>query len=386
MLKVTRRKQKIMTKIKQAFKSLDFSPRQMVILALAGGMLLSSFLGVYQLKTIHAQSIQDRIDALNRENSSNKLKVEKLRDVAVSYEDAIKQLEHDIEKKEKEINLSSQRQEKLKQEIKVAEQELVKQRDLLGQNIRAMYVEGDMSTIEMLASSNDLSEYIDREQYRNSVKNKITETVKTIAELKKKLVAQKKKVDFEIEQQRDRRAELAANRREQNRLLAMNQSQQASFNRDTAKNQEKIKELEAAQAALARSIASGSLVSQGSVTQGQVLGTVGNTGLSFGAHLHFEVRNSSGAAIDPLPYYNGAGGWIKPVEGGFISQYFGNAWDIYSGGSHAGMDIAGVTNQPVVAAAAGEIVRSCRGYCSGYGNHVMIRHANGLYSLYAHMN
>lgn len=249
-----------------------------------------------------------------------------------------------------------------------------------------MYVEGDMSTIEMLASSNDLSEYIDREQYRNSVKNKITETLKKIDVLKKKLVAQKKEVDFEIIQQRNRRAELAANRREQNRLLAMNESQQASFNRDTAQNQKKIKELEAAQAALARSIASGSLVSQGSVSQGQFLGTVGNTGLSFGAHLHYEVRNGSGTAINPLPYYNGASGWIKPVEGGYITQQFGNAWGIYSGGSHMGMDIAGVTNQPIRAAAAGEIVRSCRGYCSGYGNHVMIRHSNGLYSLYAHMN
>ena len=38
------------------------------------------------------------------------------------------------------------------------------------------------------------------------------------------------------------------------------------------------------------------------VTKGQVLGYMGNTGYSFGAHLHFEVRNANNAKIDPTTY------------------------------------------------------------------------------------
>lgn len=38
------------------------------------------------------------------------------------------------------------------------------------------------------------------------------------------------------------------------------------------------------------------------VTKGQVLGYMGNTGYSFGAHLHFEVRNANNVQIDPTPY------------------------------------------------------------------------------------
>lgn len=40
------------------------------------------------------------------------------------------------------------------------------------------------------------------------------------------------------------------------------------------------------------------------VKKGQVLGREGNSGMSYGAHLHFEVRNKDNYVIDPTPYIN----------------------------------------------------------------------------------
>jgi len=38
------------------------------------------------------------------------------------------------------------------------------------------------------------------------------------------------------------------------------------------------------------------------VKRGDTIGIMGNTGYSFGAHCHFEVRDSSGTSVNPAPY------------------------------------------------------------------------------------
>ena len=40
------------------------------------------------------------------------------------------------------------------------------------------------------------------------------------------------------------------------------------------------------------------------VSRGQVIGYLGNTGESYGAHLHWEVRDKNDTRIDPTPYLN----------------------------------------------------------------------------------
>jgi murein DD-endopeptidase MepM/ murein hydrolase activator NlpD len=38
------------------------------------------------------------------------------------------------------------------------------------------------------------------------------------------------------------------------------------------------------------------------VQRGEIIGRVGNTGQSYGAHLHFTIQNSAGTFINPLPW------------------------------------------------------------------------------------
>lgn len=71
-----------------------------------------------------------------------------------------------------------------------------------------------------------------------------------------------------------------------------------------------------------------------SVKQGQKIGYMGNTGNSYGAHLHFEVRDKSDSRVNPEPYLNaglpGASGGADEPAGHTgdltYSAYAGKAW------------------------------------------------------------
>ena len=84
-----------------------------------------------------------------------------------------------------------------------------------------------------------------------------------------------------------------------------------------------------------------------------------------------------------------AGGWLRPTSGRLTSG-FGPRW----GRNHNGVDIAAPIGTPVVAARAGTVVHvtngcnptSSWGCGGGFGNHVIVAHAGGMATVYAHLS
>ena len=74
----------------------------------------------------------------------------------------------------------------------------------------------------------------------------------------------------------------------------------------------------------------------------------------------------------------------RPVTGGFISSYFGEREDPFSGHEayHKGVDFAGTVGSNVMAVAAGVVTWA--GERTGYGNLVEINHGDGFVTRYAH--
>lgn len=61
------------------------------------------------------------------------------------------------------------------------------------------------------------------------------------------------------------------------------------------------------------------------VKKGDVLGEMGSTGYSFGAHLHFQVEDGNGNTVDPEPYLKGEKGFgdnktYEVVIGDFLNE------------------------------------------------------------------
>ena len=77
--------------------------------------------------------------------------------------------------------------------------------------------------------------------------------------------------------------------------------------------------------------------------------------------------------------YTGAktAGFVFPAPaGGILTQNFH--------GGHAAIDFANSSGGPIVAAAAGKVIKADYGWNGGYGNVVIIDHGDGMQTLYAH--
>ncbi len=197
---------------------------------------------------VYAQSLQDQINALNAENNHKQQNVNDLQLQATSYQDAINKLQTQIGSIEGALSASRAKQADLQQKIDADKQEIKVKKASLAEDVKTMYVDGQMSTIEELATSKNLSDYVDKEEYRTTVQNQLNAKIKEVANLQAKLESQKQEVDLLVNTQQQQQAKLDSDNQEQAKLLGYNQSQQSNYNAQIKSNSSKISALEAEQA------------------------------------------------------------------------------------------------------------------------------------------
>jgi murein DD-endopeptidase MepM/ murein hydrolase activator NlpD len=103
------------------------------------------------------------------------------------------------------------------------------------------------------------------------------------------------------------------------------------------------------------------------------------------------------AALAPVdPDLKASGKLLWPIPNAVISQGFGPTSFVFEAGYagyphfHTGIDLAVPLGTPIFAAADGVVVQAgpmtdTRGDLVGYGNYVIVEHAGGLQTLYAHL-
>lgn len=168
---------------------------------------------------------------------------------ASSYQDAINLLQQQISGLQSSIDANQAQQAQLQQQIADDQAQIEQQKAFLASDVKAMYVDGTPSTLEMVATSKNLSDFVDKQEYRTSVQNKLQDTMAKIAQLQKQLQKQKDQVDQLLKQEQFQQSQLASAQAQQAQLLQYNLDQQASYNAQIASNSSKIAQLRAQQAA-----------------------------------------------------------------------------------------------------------------------------------------
>jgi peptidoglycan hydrolase CwlO-like protein len=201
------------------------------------------------INSVKADQFDDQIKNLQSQNNDSQAQSNQLAAQASSYADAINKLQVQIDALQAAIAANQQKSDEVKQQIIDAQAQLDQQKKVLGENIKAMYLEGKTSTLEMLASSKDLSTFVDKQQSRNAVQSKVKDVMAKVTALEQQLKSQEDQLQQLIKDQESQNAQLSSAKAEQSQLLAYTESQKATYDQQIRSNNSQISTLRAQQAA-----------------------------------------------------------------------------------------------------------------------------------------
>ena len=217
-----------------------------IVLALVSATLYGGF--------VRADNFDAQIQQLQSQNASNKDASNQLAAQASSYGDAIAKLQEQVDALQQAIFNTQKQSDDTQKAMDAAQVQLDHQKVVLGENIKAMYLEGKVSTLEILASSSNLSDFVNKQEYRNTVQSKIKITLDKVNQLKLTLQKQQELLQALLKDQQAQQASLNAAQNQQSQLLAYTEGQKAAYDAQIKNNTSQIATLRLQQLAANRSL------------------------------------------------------------------------------------------------------------------------------------
>lgn len=196
-----------------------------------------------------AADYSGQITQLKNQNSDNQSSLNNLKTAALPLQDKIANLEATINGLTSLINTNEQERQNLNGSIAALESQISDQRQILKDSVRQMYIEGDMSTLEIMASSKNLSDYVDKEQYTLSAQTKVKTGMDKINTMEDSQKKQRKQVTQLLSDSKKMQDSISAQKDQVNQLLASNEAQQSNVSQTISSNNAQISDLERKQAA-----------------------------------------------------------------------------------------------------------------------------------------
>jgi surface antigen len=217
---------------------------------IASVFALPSFYNVY----VHADQFDEQIQALRAQNASTQQVSDSLAAQANTYQGVVDSLAQQIDSLQQTIVAYQQQSDATQAEIDQKQADLDQQKKVLGEDIKQMYLEGQTSTLEILASSNNLSDFVNKEVGRSAVQNKVKSSVDQINTLKLQLEEKQRELQGLIKDQQTQQAQLQTTESQQSQLLAFTEEQKATYDQQIKANNSQIADLRAQQLAANRTL------------------------------------------------------------------------------------------------------------------------------------
>lgn len=225
------------------------------LLSTAGIFAVASIISI--AKPALADQYDDQINALKAQVSGYQSQVTALAQQADTLQTKIAQLQADENAMQAQINLSQAKHDQLVAQINTTQKKITATQAVLASTIADMYVDSKTTPLEMVASSSNISDYVNAEQYNDVASQQIQDAIKQIKTLKAQLVSQQAEVDKVLADQQNQQAKLDSDRQQQQNILNQTQGSEAAYqnliNSSNSQINQLIQAQIAAQAAKAKS-------------------------------------------------------------------------------------------------------------------------------------
>jgi surface antigen len=196
-----------------------------------------------------ADQYDEKIAALNAGIAAQQAEVGALKSQADTLQNRVSIINAQIYQNQIALQLAQAKHAKLGADLDASTAKLAKQKEMLAENLRAIYLRGQISTLEMLVSSQSLGEFLDQQQYLDDLKDKIRQTVASVTALKSQLERQKQEQGDLIATQQGLVNTLSQQRGEVSGLLAVTKGEESRYQSKIAADRKEVARLQAAQAA-----------------------------------------------------------------------------------------------------------------------------------------
>ena len=319
-------------------------------------------------------SLSLQIKALDDEIKAYNTKINQTQGEAKTLKQALNKLEvrriglsKDIARTKLRINQAEQNINFTQGKIQSAESVLVKTKSSLAQSLRSL-VYNDQSLpyfVSALAKGAVISDALDVTKRGGELTNAINEKTRTIVDVKTTLSIQKasfeehKNVLVTLNKNLTGQKQLAdQTSKDKNNLLSETKSKENVFQQLLAERKKRKEQL--------------------AIEMSDI-----------------EAKLQTIVDVSKIPKF-GKGILKYPLDNPIITQYFGNTPfssknpQVYNGSGHNGLDFGTKVGTPILSAGSGVVLgtgdtdTACNGV--SYGKWILIRHTNGLTSLYAHLS
>jgi len=186
--------------------------------------------GIFGLAShVLARDYNAEIQAKQQEADNYNSEASRLGEMADSLQAELDKVNGQISAIQTQISDSQKKINSLNDQIKKNEELIKHNRKAMGRILADLYVDDQISPLEMLASSKNISDYIDKQEQRNSLKTSLNDKIKEIKSLQKKLEENKKSVENTLRDQELQRNAMAAKQSEKAKLITDTKNDQNNY-------------------------------------------------------------------------------------------------------------------------------------------------------------